>query len=115
MLQHYRSGDTLAVRLGGELDHFCAQRVRRDLDTLLEDPGVHTLVLDFGALTFMDSSGIGVLLSAVFVLLYQGALTLLASLLGVINMNPHIGRIFHMSGLDRVIAQLDKEKQEAHS
>lgn len=110
MLQHYRSGDTLAVRLGGELDHFCAQRVRRDLDTLLSDPGIHTLVLDFGALTFMDSSGIGVLLGRYRILRERGGR------MGVINMNQHIGRIFHMSGLDRIITQLDNEKkQEAHS
>ena len=109
MLQHYRSGDTLAVRLGGELDHFCAQRVRRELDTLLTDPGVRTLVLDFSELTFMDSSGIGVLLGRYRILRERGGR------MGVINMNPHIGRIFHMSGLERVITQLDKEKQEAHS
>ena len=60
MLQSIRDGDRLIVRIDGELDHFCAQSVRRDLDALLLDRSVRTLILDFSSLTFMDSSGIGV-------------------------------------------------------
>ena len=62
MLQSIRDGDRLIVRIDGELDHFCAQSVRRDLDALLLDRSVRTLILDFSSLTFMDSSGIGVVL-----------------------------------------------------
>ena len=62
MLQSIRDGDRLIVRIGGELDHFCAQSVRRDLDALLLDRSIRTLILDFSSLTFMDSSGIGVVL-----------------------------------------------------
>lgn len=60
MLQSIRDGDRLIVRIDGELDHFCAQSVRRDLDALLLDRSIRTLILDFSSLTFMDSSGIGV-------------------------------------------------------
>lgn len=105
MLMHYRNGDTMVVRIGGELDHFCAQRVRRDLDALLEDRTVNTLVLDLSTLTFMDSSGIGALLGRYRILRERGGR------MGVINMNPHISRLFHMSGLDRVIYQLDKQQE----
>ena len=62
MLQSIRDGDRLIVRIDGELDHFCAQSVRRDLDALLLDRSIRTLILDFSSLTFMDSSGIGVVL-----------------------------------------------------
>lgn len=47
MLQSIRDGDRLIVRIDGELDHFCAQSVRRDLDALLLDRSVRTLILDF--------------------------------------------------------------------
>ena len=62
MLQSIRDGDRLIVRLAGELDHYCAQSVRRDLDRLIADPSVRWLILDFTMLQFMDSSGIGVIL-----------------------------------------------------
>ena len=91
MLQSIRDGDRLIVRIDGELDHFCAQSVRRDLDALLLDRSIRTLILDFSSLTFMDSSGIGHV--------------------AIVGMNPHIARLFHMSGLDRIIRQLDKHQE----
>ena len=62
MLQSIRDGDSVIVRLAGELDHYCAQSVRRDLDAMIADPSVRRLILDFTRLQFMDSSGIGVIL-----------------------------------------------------
>lgn len=107
MLQSIRDGDKIVVRLNGELDHFCAQSVRRELDTLLQDPSVKTLILDFASLNFMDSSGIGVILGRYRILRDRGGSV------AVSHMNQHITRIFHMSGMDRIIKQLDR--QEAHA
>ena len=96
MLQSIRDGDRLIVRIDGELDHFCAQSVRRDLDAL---------ILDFSSLTFMDSSGIGVVLGRYRLLRDRGGHV------AIVGMNPHIARLFHMSGLDRIIRQLDKHQE----
>lgn len=104
MLQSIRDGDRVIVRLAGELDHFCAQSVRRELDTLISDLSVRMLILDFTTLQFMDSSGIGVILGRYRQLRDRGGAV------GVIHMNRHIARIFHMSGMDRVILQLDKQE-----
>lgn len=119
MLQFIRDGDRLMVRLAGELDHFCAQSVRRELDALISSTSVRTLILDFTALQFMDSSGIGVILGRYRLMRDKGGQ------MAVIHMNAHIARIFHMSGLDRVIQVLDhpqtspsqrttNPRQEAH-
>ena len=105
MLQSIRDGDSVIVRLTGELDHFCAQSVRRDLDSLIADHSVRWLILDFSQLQFMDSSGIGVLLGRYRQLRDRGGF------MGVIHMNSHIRRIFHMSGMDRVIRQLDHQEE----
>lgn len=104
MLHSIREGSRLTVRLAGELDHFCAQSVRRDLDRLIADPSVRTLVLDFSNLQFMDSSGIGVILGRYRQMRDRGGQV------GVVNMNGHIARIFHMSGMDRVIRNLDRKE-----
>lgn len=104
MLQSIRDGDSVIVRLTGELDHCCAQRVRRELDSLIAEPSVRWLVLDFSRLQFMDSSGIGVILGRYRQLRDRGGHV------GIIHMNPQIQRIFRMSGLDRVIRQLDRKE-----
>lgn len=105
MLRSMRDGDRLLVGLDGELDHYCAQSVRRELDGMLRDPTVRQLILDFSGLTFMDSSGIGVILGRYRVLRERGGSV------AVIHMNDHVSRIFHMSGMDRVIHQLDKVQE----
>lgn len=105
MLRSMRDGERLLVGLDGELDHYCAQSVRRELDSLLRDPTVRQLILDFSGLTFMDSSGIGVILGRYRVLRERGGSV------AVIHMNNHVSRIFHMSGMDRVIHQLDKVQE----
>ena len=108
MLQCVRDGDSMIVCLDGELDHCCAQSVRRQLDGLIRQPSTRNLILDFSHLSFMDSSGIGVLLGRYKLLRDKGGS------MAVIHMNPHVARIFHMSGMDRVIANLD-QRQEALS
>ena len=104
MLQSIRDGERLIVRLAGELDHFCAQSIRRELDSLIADRTVRWLILDFSRLQFMDSSGIGVILGRYRQMRDRGGQV------GVIHMNQHIARIFHMSGMDRVIHQLDHQE-----
>lgn len=107
MLRSIRDGDKLLVGLDGELDHFCAQTVRRELDGLLSDMSIRHLVIDFSGTTFMDSSGIGVILGRYRLLRERGGTV------SVIHMNRQVGRIFHMAGMDRVIKQLDA-KQEVY-
>lgn len=105
MLQSLRDGDRLIVRIQGELDHCCAQRIRRDLDALLMDRTVRTLILDFSALTFMDSSGIGVVLGRYRMLRDRGGQ------MAVYGMDAQVSRLFRMSGLDKIIRQLDKQQE----
>ena len=105
MLRSMRDGERLLVGLDGELDHYCAQSVRRELDGMLRDPTVRQLILDFSGLTFMDSSGIGVILGRYRLMRERGGSV------AVIHMNDHVSRIFHMSGMDRVIHQLDKVQE----
>ncbi len=60
---HIASTDgTLYAYLKGEIDHDSAQRLRRDIDAALAGAKPQCLVLDFGHVTFMDSSGLGLIL-----------------------------------------------------
>ena len=52
----------LLLRLSGELDHHGAKTAIRELEEAVESALPLQLVLDFSGVTFMDSSGIAVLL-----------------------------------------------------
>ena len=52
----------LKLMLKGELDHHHAEAMRNKLDKEILSSGAETVIFDLSGLTFMDSSGIGVLL-----------------------------------------------------
>ncbi|NLI59831.1 MAG: anti-sigma F factor antagonist [Clostridiales bacterium] len=97
--------DVLVVSLKGELDHHTADRVRRYIDHRLENPTIKNIVMDIKNLTFMDSSGIGVLIGRYKIISKRGGK------LGIINVNSHIDRIFQVSGIYRIIKNYDDLQQ----
>ncbi len=96
-MEYERQRDTVLAHVTGELDHCSAQRVRRELDRMIADAGVKHLVLDLKEMTFMDSSGIGVILGR-----YR-EMNLRGGTVAVKNMNPHVEKIFLMSGMRQVV------------
>ncbi len=54
----------LIVYLYGELDHHCARPAMKAITELIEQFMPRETVLDLGGLTFMDSSGIALLMKA---------------------------------------------------
>lgn len=53
---------TLAAYLSGEIDHHAAQALRREIDAQIDARLPDLLTLDFSGVTFMDSSGVGLIL-----------------------------------------------------
>lgn len=62
MLCFEKRGGTLVVFLEGELDHNSAAGMRAEIDNQLRDPRILELVIDLDGITFMDSSGVGLIL-----------------------------------------------------
>lgn len=56
-----REGDTVRVRPVGELDLATVGRVENELRAL-RDAGVRGVIVDLGGLTFMDSTGLSLML-----------------------------------------------------
>lgn len=56
------AGDTLIAYLAGEIDHHTAQHLRQQIDGQIAGCMPAQLVLDFGGVDFMDSSGVGLIL-----------------------------------------------------
>lgn len=55
-------GNTLIVEFFGELDHHAAEKTRKKIDIAMENYMTKNLVMDFTKVSFMDSSGIGMVL-----------------------------------------------------
>ena len=52
----------LTIFLPGELDHHNAEEIRKRSDYLIDQNHIRYVILDFTDTTFMDSSGIGVIM-----------------------------------------------------
>ena len=52
--------NALIVNLCGELDHHSSEEVRVKIDDRIDRDNIRKVILDFNGISFMDSSGIGV-------------------------------------------------------
>ena len=58
----YLQNQSLTVVLTGEIDHHCAKEYIRAIATKIEVFSPNVCILDFGGVTFMDSSGIALII-----------------------------------------------------
>ncbi len=87
---------TVVVTVRGELDTYTAPRLRDDFKDLIDDQGNLTVVVDLGEMTFVDSSGLAVLVEALKRMRCHGGNLTLA------NPNRNTAKVLEISGLDRV-------------
>ena len=90
-------GRCLTLRLLGELDHAAAQEVMPGIEDAVEEYLPRRCVLDLSGLSFMDSSGIGMLLTSYKTMRFMGGTIL------VIHAGERMRRILTLSGLDKFI------------
>ncbi len=95
------SGEVVTAYLEGEIDHHTASVMRNEIDAAVEKNVPTMLVLDFRDVSFMDSSGIGLVMGR-----YK-ALKPLGAELHVTNTSPQIGKVMKLAGLDR-LAKMDR-------
>ncbi|WP_062356155.1 anti-sigma F factor antagonist [Bacillus kwashiorkori] len=87
----------LCVRLIGELDHHTSEQVRNEVSELIEKHSIRHLVLNLEQLTFMDSSGLGVILGRYKQIKQKNGEMIVCAI------SPAIERLFTMSGLFKII------------
>lgn len=89
--------DTAVCYLEGELDHHNAPSVREKIDTFAVGSMPRRMLLDFGGVTFMDSSGIGLVMGR-YKLLSASDCTLT-----VCNLSPHAYKVMRLAGLENLV------------
>ncbi len=91
----------LVVCLSGELDHHTSKDVKNLIEEIIKNRSVKNLVLDFTNLTFMDSSGIGVIVGRYKLINSMGGRVVIS---GAAN---NVNKLLHMSGIDKIIELFD--------
>ncbi|GAA0686072.1 MULTISPECIES: anti-sigma F factor antagonist [Clostridium] len=92
---------TLIVTLLGELDHHSSEEVRNKIDYRLDNDDITKLILNFSGVTFMDSSGIGVVIGR-----YK-KLAMKNGSLFVVSVSNRVKKIFELSGMYKIIKEFD--------
>ncbi len=90
------SDGILTAYVEGEIDHHTAPQIREEIDGKIISDKPSVLRLDYSGVTFMDSSGIG---------LIMGRYKLISSYSGrieVVNVPRNMAKVVKLSGIERL-------------
>ncbi len=106
MVELKQEPQKLTAFLSGELDHHHAKEIREAIDFAVREQYPPVLVLDFRQVTFMDSSGIGLILGRSRLLEEYGGT------LEIHNPPAHIRKVLRISGADRLAVIRNSVRKE---
>lgn len=90
------TGQVITAYISGEIDHHTARSIREQIDAEVELNQPTLLVLDFSDVTFMDSSGIGLVMGRYRILSKFGAE------LAIIGASPNIYKVLRLAGIEKL-------------
>ncbi len=93
MLNIYNDGRRVTAAICCDIDHHAARELRMLLENLISVSDPEVLIIDLEQVSFMDSSGIGLLIGR------QRSLSGSGGTLIIKNAAPHIAAVIKMSGL----------------
>ena len=103
-LTSFLQNGTLTIALTGEIDHHCAKNYIQSISTKLEAYKPKVCILDFQEVSFMDSSGIAVVINALRnVAKIEGKLELT-------GLQAQPMKVFRASGVDKLIPMKEEVK-----
>ena len=87
----------MILKITEEIDHHVAEKIRRMADNEITRYMPRKVVFDFNKVSFMDSSGIGMIIGR-----YKTA-TMLGGIVEMKNVNPSVQKVLEMSGVLKII------------
>ncbi len=93
----YEEDKILVFKITDEIDDCNVQKIRRKADYEIERHMPRKVIFDFDSVTFMDSSGIGLIIGR-----YKFT-NMLGGKLEVANLTQNVKKIFEMSGILKLI------------
>lgn len=95
MVELKQDDNQLVAMLSGEIDHHHAREIRETVDFAVREQLPPIVVLDFRNVTFMDSSGIGLIIGRAHLMEETGGT------LEIHNPSAQIRKVMRLSGADR--------------
>jgi len=96
-LEITNTGERLIVALSGEIDHHSLKSLRGSIDAQLEQFTPKRVILDFEKVSFMDSSGIGLILGRRRIAESYGGKV------AVQNASGYVERLIKLAGLESML------------
>ncbi|MEA4923905.1 MAG: anti-sigma F factor antagonist [Syntrophomonadaceae bacterium] len=96
--------NTLLVRIQGEMDMVVAEKFRHEIDRKLETKKISNLIINLEKVSFIDSSGLGVLI---------GRYKKIAGLNGrmfIVGASPSVHKILKFSGINKLVSMYSNEQ-----
>ena len=93
----YLENGRLTVALTGEIDHHCAKAYIQAIGAKIESYTPEICILDFSEVSFVDSSGIAVVINAL------RSMTQIEGKLLLTGILPQPMRVFRASGIDKIV------------
>jgi len=97
-------GRVLAATPSGELDHHQAERLRTQIDSAFEKSSCRHILLNMSDVSFMDSSGIGMIIGRYKKAEMRGGRLVLS------GMSEGIARLYDISGLSKIVSRAESTK-----
>ncbi len=97
--------DELTVKLIGEIDHHSARSLRVEMDALILEVRPTRVVLDLSEISFMDSSGLGLIMGRYSLAKELGATLILRAPTAAVM------KIISLAGMERMI-KIEKSIKE---
>lgn len=90
--------------LEGEIDHHTATTLRMEIDEAIQIYKPKVLKLDYGDVSFMDSSGVGLVMGRVRTMSPFGGKIIVS------NLSPQTYRVMRLAGLEKIATISKKEE-----
>ena len=91
------AGSILSIHIRGEIDHHTSSAIRTGIDSTLFEKRPQRLILDLSAVSFMDSSGLGLIMGRYSVMKELGGE------MAVWNPSPETRSIMTLAGMERMV------------
>ncbi len=98
-------GKILIAELYGEMDHHASEKIRKDIDEMMQTYGAKHLIFDFERVNFMDSAGIGIILGRYRKLEPEGGRVLIVRCSQKIRTIMHMAGVFTVAGYMETVAE----------
>ncbi|HEX3011287.1 MAG TPA: anti-sigma F factor antagonist [Syntrophomonadaceae bacterium] len=96
--------NTLVVRIKGELDMLVTDKLRREIDHKLDTKEIDTLIMNLDKVTFIDSSGLGVIIGR-----YK-KINANNGHMYIVGARPSVEKILFFSGINKLIPMFNSEQ-----